>query len=145
MTVDIQAFQYSGGNAAQQALATPTSAGTTVSGSAKIAQRYASVLLTEKGSVPYLPKLGSNFMNRLKYGGVANESDVLTAFASSQIDVAPYMRSIQSSSDPLDEQFVKATLTSIQVAFGFVTLAVRVYTASGATTTVLLPLRFDVN
>ena len=143
-TVDIQAFQYEGSNPAVQALATPQSSGTTVSGPAKIAQRYATSLLTVKGSVPYLPKLGSAFMNRLKYGGVANENDVLVAFASAQTDVAPYMRSLQSDSDPTDEQFVRAALTQIRVAFGFVTLAVQVFTADGSSTVILLPLVFHV-
>lgn len=143
-TVDLQAFIPNSPGPATQALVTPTYSGGVVSGSQKLAQAFAIILMTPLGSIPYLPLRGSKFVPLLQQG-MASEADVLTAFAAAQIDVSRFFASIQpATTTPANEAFARATLNQILVTTAGAFIQVTVYNKTGNPTNLMLPLDFSI-
>jgi len=141
MTFDVAAFQSSSPYASQT-LADSQNNGQTLTGMAKLSQRFILELMTGKNSVP-LSTEGCNFVARLK-AGVASETDVFLAFHSSLGDVAKLLASQESSTDTPDEQLASVAVISLllDASSGSLSLALRLRNKAGVTHRVSLPLHF---
>lgn len=123
-----------------QQLAGPDDAGKIVTGGAKLAQKYVVILMTEKGSIPYAPKRGSNFIGILKMNGMYTEADFLTAFAGAQLDISSQLK--PRPTDPPDEQYKKVTVKNITITSDTISLTITIFTAAGTGLQVTIPINF---
>jgi hypothetical protein len=110
-------------------------------GPVKVAQRFYLHLMTPKGSVPYRPSVGSQFVPRLQQRA-ASDSDVFAAFASAMLDVTAAMQNEEAAADPPDERFRSARMTQLVVANGHITAVVQVNTLAGVSANLSLNLDF---
>lgn len=105
----------------------------------KLAQKFVIELLTEEGSMPYLPKHGCRFLSRLRRS-VRTEFDVIVAFAAAYNKVKRSLRSEHTRRVPKDERLAGAYLTSIMVQPGGVLiLEIAVRNTLGEVATILTP------
>lgn len=141
-TVDQQAFIVNSDGTTNQAMVTATFSGGTVTGIEKLAQRFTVNLLTQKGSIPYLPLKGTNLVTMLQTGSFSTEQDVFVAFAASLVDLNRQMKSEQSTTDPSDEIYQSARLVTVVISQGSITLYIQVKSAASLTTMFALPLNF---
>ena len=128
------------GNEVQQ-LFGPDYSGSLIQGAAKLAQRFLVHLMTPTGSIPYRTKQGCLFVTRLGQN-LVNEADILSAFAASLLTVLPNMQAEESSSDPDDERFKGAQVTSIVLDQAGLTISIKITNRTGKSAGVSLPLKF---
>jgi hypothetical protein len=115
----------------------------TVAGTQKLCQRYVMELLTEKGSMRFLPHRGCLFLTRL-HTQAKTEFDVLAAFAASKSRIRRNLVSDEHKDTPPEERFADAKLLEIIVLNGYVTLEIAVKSVAGNTgniTTPPIPMR----
>jgi hypothetical protein len=141
-TADLAAFDFAGPSPSVQALASTTSNGQAASGPEKLVQRFAILLMTRKGSIPYAPSRGCSFVDLL-LTRVNTEHDLFAAFAAATSDLRRQLRASEFNDDPADERFAKATLNQATIlGGGRVRLALTVKTLAGGTTNRKLELDF---
>lgn len=117
-TVDLAAFQgWEKGVGVEtlldQSLAEPGEGGEVVTGIVKLAQRFLVLLLTERGSLDYLPDAGCTFMTDARKGGWRTSADVLQSFHFALLDIKRQLRSVELDGDPDDEKFAGVTVLGI--------------------------------
>lgn len=117
--------------------------GKITTGIQKMAQTFAILFLTEKGSVLYYPDLGSDFVTNVRYGRIRDESDVQSLFALAAGDV---LRSMQleaaNASLPSDESLASVTLNSFKLdkEASLLSLFVKLLSAAGESRDIVLPV-----
>jgi len=141
---DIKAFHVLPDGQVTQSLADETTSGEVVDGATKLAQKFFILLLTRKGSVPYLPNQGTNFLNRFSSGMISNEADLFVNFAAAMVDLGPQLRNEQTLNDPPDEKYVRAVVEQIFISPDQVEMRIRIDSEEGTGITILLPLKFQV-
>ncbi len=114
--------------------------GAVVAGILKLLQRWLIQFSTEKGSVPYRPAQGCDFLKAAAMGRLRTENDVLAEFGMSQIDVETNLQQEEVEADPADERFATAVLTAIGLQPGTVALTVAVSSLAGDATQLILAL-----
>lgn len=113
--------------------------GSLVSGAGRLAQRVILELLTEQGSVDYLPLRGTRFLTIL--GRAAHtEADVLSAFAASRRTLKGNLQAEESPTDPPSERFAGCDVAQVVVVPGAVQLALAIRSRAGVTTGVTVPV-----
>jgi len=122
-------------------LVQPGQSGAATTGIQKLAQRFMLELLTDAGSLIYLPNRGSSFMPELRAGLLRTSADVQDAFLRAELAVRGNLRREQSITDPADEQYVSATLLSSTLAGDRLSLRIRVISAAGSDVVIIYPLR----
>ena len=76
-----------------------------ITGPLKATQKFATLFLTELGSVPEDPDQGTSFIAELRFGGVRSEFDLLSAFTQAVAEAMNYFDQRQADEDlPDDEQ-----------------------------------------
>lgn len=126
------------------ALAQSSNSGQICVGVQKLAQRFLIDLLTEKGSIPYLPDRGCLFMTEARQGYWSNPLDVHTAFAESLTDITNTLQLEESDADPADERFDRAELISVTIGGGDASVTIKVFSLAGLSRDVILPLNIVV-
>jgi hypothetical protein len=117
-TVDISAFQnisIEHSTLLSQTLAEPGKSGIAITGIAKLGQRFLLELLTERGSIRFLPARGCDFMLEARLGLIRTQSDLISAFTRSMLDVGETLTAEEEDSDSLDERFGSASIDNIQL------------------------------
>ena len=76
----------------------------------KLVQRFLLELLTELGSLAYLPRRGCLFLLTGRLGGWRTAADVEQSFYESLLDIRRNLIAEESLDDPLDERFLGADL-----------------------------------
>jgi hypothetical protein len=122
------------------ALMLPGNDGMIIAGIDKLVQRFLLELLTESGSILFAPTRGCQFMAYLRMGHIRTSFDAHQLFNSALVDITRNLLSDQLLSDPTDEQFAGATLTSISLSADILTFGVSVLSQAGTGRTVVLPL-----
>ena len=141
---------YTGGDTAggetllTQELATTDNGGQITTGIQKLAQRFLLELLTEQGSLTYLPDRGCDFMAKARLGNFLTPLDVLAAFSGSLVDIRNNLEIEESESDPDDERFLDAEAESVTLNAGSATLHIRVTSRAGNTRKVIAPLNITI-
>lgn len=142
--LDVRAFYPVRNRPARQMLANSRTSGKTASGLLKLCQKFVVELLTERGSVPYLPNKGSKFINRLRFGDIATEQDLTVAFSASLPELRTNLRAQENSSDPDNERYGSATLQKVIISPDLVEVRIAIRSRSGATASLTVPLHFQV-
>lgn len=114
--------------------------GQAVTGVLKLSQRWLLEFLTERGSTPFAPTTGTQFVTEVRQGLIPDESAARLAFASAAADAAAAVRVQERETDPADERLDSVTLDDVMVRFGVVTLTVTITSLAGESRTVVQPL-----
>ena len=146
-TVDVLLFdgvQASRDVVVTQHLVFEGSSGALITGIQKLAQRFLLELLTELGSIIYLPKRGCLFMTQARQGYWRTTADVTAAFYTSLFDIRQNLITEESLDDPLDEQFDTAELVAVSLYQDQVTMRIRVTSRAGDDLDVIYPIRTSI-
>lgn len=125
------------------ALVTSTISGREITGVEKLAQRFLLELMTDTGSMQFLPTRGCNFLTRLR-GSLFSEADVMSAFYASVATVRKNLQAEESVIDPDEERFEKAKLVKIVISPGGLALTVVVFSAANQAATIELPVSLTI-
>jgi len=141
---------YQGGDTAggeillTQALATSDNGGQITTGIQKLAQRFLLELLTEQGSLTYLPDRGCDFMAKARLGNFLTPLDVLSSFSAALVDIRNNLEIEELESDPDDERFLDAEAEAVTLNAGSATLHIRITSRAGNTRKVIAPLNITI-
>jgi len=142
-TVDVLAFQGAEPGAevlTTQSLFSGNAGGAVVTGIQKLSQRFLMELLTESGTIAYLPDRGSLFMARLRQGRLRNRIDARTAFTAAVVQVRRNLRNEETDDTPDDEAFGGVELNGLSVTGDKLTLRITLRSLAGTSRQVILPL-----
>tara|TARA_A100001015_G_scaffold298353_1_gene380972 strand:- start:316 stop:786 length:471 start_codon:yes stop_codon:yes gene_type:complete len=143
-TIDVLAFR--GGNASGQVLLNATladaeSSGEITTGIQKLAQRWIITMLTELGSVTYKPEMGTTFMTQLRAGEVHSDADMRALFTLTELSAREQLQNEITTTTPLDEQYLSASLEAVTVSNGNISITVNLYSKSPENTaTFIMPI-----
>lgn len=141
MSQDVRAFDFSTGYIS---LVSSTDQGDVVTGLAQLAQRVAIELMTEKGSLTYLPKRGTSFLTRLRAGAFRSEHSLLTSFAAAAVDIVANLQSEEKYGDDADERIGTLSLQKVELdGSGGIQLTLRIYSRAGNPATLTLPVKIN--
>ena len=140
---DVLAFQGAqplGEVRLEQILFDEAAAGMLCTGIQKLSQRFVLELLTERGSMFYLPDRGTQFMTRFRLGYMRTEADVFVAFNFALNDAELRLTAEELDTDPADERYAGATLDLVTIADGVVILHVTLRSMAGTGREVIMPI-----
>lgn len=145
-TVDLAAFQ--GHELGAEVLLGQSLAGTgvaagglVVTGTLKLAQRFLVILLTEQGSLRYLPDAGCGFMTDARLGRWRTPADVRQSFHSALLDVQRQLGQLELPGDPDDERLAGVTVLAVELnPADRAGLRLRLTTRAGTARTFIAPL-----
>lgn len=147
-SVDLLIFQ--GLQPAGEALVTLAigDAGEVITGIQKLAQSFTSIFLTDVGSIPHDPSIGTTFVEAMRQGRLQDESDLKNEFALAVESVRRQLAlGIDSTNPPPDDEtFASATLRSFNMDRGAskITLIVELTSAAGASREVIMPVSLAI-
>lgn len=112
------------------------------SGIQKLAQRWLIEFFTPRGSIPYLPDRGSDFIYKTRSGRIRTELDARLAFNFAKESVAVNLKREDAAGVyPEDEQYKDAVLLAVQVVMGSsLNLSVRIDSVADASRVFVVPL-----
>lgn len=142
-TVDILAYQGAtpaGMVRLTGSLAEEGESGKVCTGIQKLAQRFAIEFLTARGSMPYQPDRGTVFMLKAGRGLLRTTDDVRSCFAEAMIDMHANMIAAEAGTEPDDERYAGAELSSVTAQLGSVSLGITVYSRAGVNRTFIMPI-----
>jgi hypothetical protein len=142
-TIDLLAYQDApavGEVLTTQELVQSSNNGQICTGIQKLAQRFLLELLTEAGSIAYLPNRGCLFMTDARLGMFGNSFDVMASFSSALVDIKRNLQDEETSYDPLDERFEEAEVVNVTFAPGNASITVRITSSAGTDREVIAPL-----
>ena len=144
-TVDMLAFdnaKAAGEAELTQTLVKKTQSGAVITGIEKLVQRFLTELLTEQGSLTYLPNRGTLFITQARAGILRTSQDLFTAFSTAEVQVSINLRAEDNpAKDPRDEQYQSAALLSANLVDDRANLTIQVNSAAGSSRQVIYPLR----
>lgn len=115
-----------------------------VAGIIKLAQRWLVAFLTETNSVQFKPGYGSSFITRMKVGELRAESDIASAFMLAKQELLDLLATEESEDQPDDEKYQDCELLSVVLSSETrIDLKVRIFSVSGDSRSVLVPVRGD--
>jgi hypothetical protein len=141
-TFDVGAFIRAPSGPAIQELAGPANSGQLVTDGAKLAQRFICRLLMVQGTLPYLPLMGTQFINMVRINGLNTEQDVMTAFSGAMLQLRPQLQGEESTTDPANERFGSATLNNVTVSADNLILNITITSLAGFKSNASIPLNF---
>jgi hypothetical protein len=124
----------------QQILFNDAAAGMLCTGIQKLAQRFVLELLTEAGSMLYLPARGTQFMIKFRAGYLRTETDVFIAFNLALNDLELSLAAEELATDSPDEVYASATLDSVAITNGAASLHVTLMSQAGTSREVIMPI-----
>jgi hypothetical protein len=147
-TVDMLAFddaKETGEAELTQTLVKKNQSGAVIAGIEKLVQRFLIELLTEQGSLNYLPNRGTVFITQARAGILQTSQDLFAAFSAAQVQVSINLTNEDSiNNDPTDEQYQSATLLAVSLVDGNASLTIQVTSVAGTSRKVIYPLRIAV-
>lgn len=145
-TVDHLAFDDAkpvGDTLLTQTLVKQRQSGALITGISKLVQRFIVELLTEKGSLDYLPERGTFFMTALRLGLIRTSQELFATFNAAIQDVRLNLQLEEKDTDPIDEKYRNAELISTSLLGDTATLVVRITSQAGDARVVTYPLRIS--
>jgi hypothetical protein len=133
-TYDVRAFQDDG----EQTLF-DAAGGAVVTGPVMLGQRVFVELLTDVGTLAYLPFRGTSFLPLLRIAH-STELDVFAAFATALSELTTNLQREEASTDPDTERFLTASISNILILPGALQLSLTVVARSGGASIIELPL-----
>jgi hypothetical protein len=123
-----------------QSLVKTGESGAILTGIQKLVQRFLFVLLTERGSLQYLPLLGCDMIRDGRTGQWRSTADVTQSFYSAVLDVQRQLGDEELATDPLDERFGGAKLTGVTLTKDSVRINVSLSSLAGNTRQFITPI-----
>lgn len=139
-TLDVAAFQPVTGGQSSHALFAAGNPGTTLTGAAKLSQRFTMELLTSPGSMTYLPARGTNWATLISGNRLFSEFDAFAAFAEAVIQAGINLQEEETDDDPDDERFASAELTQLSLEPGQIVATIRIHNLANQSNVVTLPV-----
>jgi hypothetical protein len=109
-------------------------------GAQKLAQRWVLEFLTERGSLRFLPKRGSEFMTQLRQGRLRTETDVIAAFNFAAVDVRINLINEEYAGMPDDERMSSAELLQVAILADNLQLTIQLTTQAGDARRFIVPI-----
>lgn len=144
ITYDVSAFQATETGNYSQIFIEGTNSGTLVFGPRKLAQRFIIELMTERGSLKYLPNRGTAFIAAAKTGQILTEVDIFSSFAIALLTIKDNLKAEEADEDPDDERLDDAEIEEVILTPGVVSLKIRVHTLAGTSVGINIPLEFNL-
>jgi hypothetical protein len=129
-----------GDNQLELALFSPSSSGYICAGVQKLAQRWLIEFMTETGSMPGLPGRGTDFMTRVRSGGVRTAATMTLYFNFAAVTAKTNLANEENDTWPDDERIAGVELLNLEFSPGSAKLYVIVYSRAGYAREVLLPV-----
>lgn len=117
--------------------------GEVTTGIQKLAQTWAILFLTELGSIPYHPELGTGFLQAIRFSRIKDTVDVQTQFAMASQAVTSQLNLVADQTiQPDDERLQSAVLTNVDLdkSAGLLTITVTLTSQAAGSTVVILPV-----
>lgn len=118
--------------------------GLITTGIQKLSQRFLLELLTEKGSMLYLPTRGCDFMKEARLGYLRTPLDVMASFSAALSDIKRNLRLEEATTDSADEKLASAEVLSVSLSGDKASVHVQVLSQAGTTRTVVAPLAVTI-
>ena len=108
----------------------------------KLIQRYMLTLLTVKGSQPYDPEFGTDFLKYVRSANLLTYNDLSHYFNFANYEVLNLFKQYQAlhADLPLDEQIDTAVLDSLTTVDNRIQFNVKIYTKAGETVDFVMPI-----
>lgn len=114
--------------------------GSVVTGVAKLSQRFVLEFLTESGSTPGDRNRGTFFMSMLRKGYMRTAIDVQHEFGMAMIKVSQSLADDELRETPDDESFESASLLSVNLSPGSLSIRVKVNSLAGSSRELIMPI-----
>ena len=117
--------------------------GEVITGIQKLVQSFTILFLTERGSLPLFPDLGTIFITEMRNRNIRDESSIKAFFAASVEQVAQTLALADEGQNlPPDELFASAVLLNFtpDIGNGKLFLRVQVNSVAGPSRTIFLPV-----
>ena len=114
--------------------------GRVATGLQKLAQRVLLELLTDRGSLAYLPEAGTDLLREVRSGRVRFLSDAIALASRALAQVLARLQGEQLAEDPQEEQLQDLELLSVQIQRDSLTLRVQLTTAAGSARELIVPI-----
>jgi hypothetical protein len=122
------------------ALYDPATSGRICTGAQKLAQRWALEFLTERGSMPYRPERGCDFMTEIRRGRLRTQADIRGEFTLASLAITQNLRAEEYAGMPDEERFDRAVLANVILQPGYADLRVIIVSVAKETRTITLPI-----
>lgn len=136
----LQGAEESGIQRLQQVFFAPGNSGQVHAGVEKLAHRYLFEFMTELGSMPYQPEVGTAFLLEVKAGLILTEFDLQASFSINSGRAIANMRREDTGNEDLDEQISTAELIAFFLEGDQIELRVKITSLAGRSREVLLPI-----
>jgi hypothetical protein len=124
----------------EMALADERTSGKICTGAQKLAQRWTLEFLTERGSMPYLPARGCDFMTMVRRGRLRSQADIFSEFVSAALAITQNLRAEEYEGMPDEEQFDRAILANVTLQPGAAELRVIIVSRARESRVITLPI-----
>ena len=123
------------------ALALPGQSGALIAGIELLVQRFLLELLTDVGSIKYLPTRGCTFLMDARRGMWRTPADIESSFSAALLDVRNNLQADEEDTDPLDERFKNAVLTKTALSGDYAAITIELTSMAETSRTIVYPLR----
>lgn len=109
----------------------------------KLMQIFAVMFLTEKGSVPYKPKYGTDFITAVRFQRIRDESDVKANFSAAAEAVRRTLSMEANKNKPSDDERLKEAILqkfTLDKLNGKLSLFVKIVSVAGESRELFLPV-----
>lgn len=143
MSYDVAILQADSSGNVVQDMASSTNNGYKVTGRLKLLQRFMIELLTEKGSLVYLPNRGCNFVPLVRSSSTGTW-DLIAAFSTALLDIIVNMSAEDTVREETDtaEMLSSVELVSLVMGDGTMALKVKLTSQDGMSFNAVIPLSF---
>lgn len=111
----------------------------------QLAQRFVLHLLTERGSIATQPTIGSGLLIRIASGYIRSAADAKVAFYFAADEIEDAMLEEETADMQPDQRFARVELVSATLSGNNVLYNTRLYSRSGTSRELILPLNVTVN
>lgn len=125
-----------------QTLFGPDASGEVCTGVQKLSQRWILHFLTSRGSIPFLPDRGTDFLQEAASGQFRTELDVVQSFAIAEGEARREMQNEETDEYNDEERIVRAELLQIALLGDKLSLTVEITSVAGTSRKVILPIPF---
>jgi len=116
------------------------SGGDVCTGIQKLAQRWVLGFLTIRGTMKFLPALGTDFLREGRRGQFRTEADIVAAFGFAMVPLGKQLRNEERADQPNDERYGGAELLRVTLTGDSMSLTVRISSLAGTSREVILPI-----
>lgn len=118
----------------------PESSGEVCTGVQMLAQRWVLEFLTIKGSMPFLPKRGCDFMSNFFAGHLRTELDVRQAFLAASLQVRANLWAEEDDTMHNEDRLARADLLGVVIGPETISLRIQITSLAGDARAVILPI-----